>query len=226
MPVEPGRRVDGRVVQDRRDPAQHVHRGQHDRAATPARRSATSRGTRPAARGTPRRRAPSRARRARRCPSSCTIVESPARPRASPPMRRNSPSPVRTSTMPASRNSSTEMRPWLTIWNVAPVAPMSFMTKIPRPIMLIWAIDEYAMTPRESGCRKAISELHSRPMTASHTNQRRRSCAGLGEERQREAQHPVGAGLRDHAGEQRRDLRRRLAVGVREPSRGTGRAAP
>ena len=75
-------------------------------------------------------------------PVVITIVASAGRPRARPPRRRNSPSPVRTSTTPASRKSSTESSPWLTIWNVAPVAPMSFMTKMPSPIRLIWAIEE------------------------------------------------------------------------------------
>ena len=38
--------------------------------------------------------------------------------------------------------AATESRPWLTIWNVAPVAPMSLKTKIPSAIRLICAIDE------------------------------------------------------------------------------------
>ena len=75
-------------------------------------------------------------------PVVMTIVARAGRPRASAAEAAEQPSPVRTSTMPASRKRSTESRPWLTIWNVAPVAPMSFMTKMPSPIRLIWAIEE------------------------------------------------------------------------------------
>ena len=70
------------------------------------------------------------------------IVASAGRPRASAPTRSNRPLPKRSSTQPASRKSSDESRPWLIIWNAAPVPPWSLKTKMPSEIRLICAIDE------------------------------------------------------------------------------------
>ena len=85
-------------------------------------------------------------------------VASAGRPRAIPPSSRNSPVAVRRSIAPASRNSVAEISPWLTIWSTAPSKPRSFAANRPSVISPICASDEYAITPRMSGARKASSE--------------------------------------------------------------------
>ena len=71
-----------------------------------------------------------------------TTVASTGLPRASPPSRANASWPVVCATQPASRNSAADSRPWLTIWNAAPVAPWSLSAKMPSVTRPIWPIDE------------------------------------------------------------------------------------
>ena len=66
--------------------------------------------------------------------------------------------PVRSSTMPASRNMVAETRPCATDWRIAPLTPSSFSEKSPITISPICAIEEYATTARTSRARKASSE--------------------------------------------------------------------
>src|SRR5581483_11786455 len=85
-------------------------------------------------------------------------VASAGRPRAIPPSSASSPVAARRSTMPASRKSVVEIRPWFTICSTEPSKPRSFAAKSPYVIRPICASDEYATTPRKSGARNASSE--------------------------------------------------------------------
>ena len=51
-----------------------------------------------------------------------------------------------------------EMSACATDWRTAPSSPRSSNAKTPIVISPICAIDEYAMTPRRSGARKASSD--------------------------------------------------------------------
>src|SRR5438093_996576 len=88
---------------------------------------------------------------------SSTVARA-GRPRAMPPSRASSPVSVRRSTIPASRNSVLETRPWLTIRSTEPSRPRSLTEKTPIVISPICARDEYAITPRMSGARNASNE--------------------------------------------------------------------
>ena len=91
-------------------------------------------------------------------PVVISSVASAGRPRAIPPRAAKALVPVRVSTMPASRKSVAETSPCATDWRIAPSIPSSFREKRPSTISPICAIDEYAVTARRSGARKASSE--------------------------------------------------------------------
>src|SRR5689334_9088164 len=91
-------------------------------------------------------------------PAVSRTVASAGRPRAIPPSRPSSPVSARRSTIPASRNSVAEIKPWLTICSTEPSRPRSFTAKMPIVISPICASDEYAITPRRSGARNASSD--------------------------------------------------------------------
>ena len=129
------------AVQDARDRAQHVHRGEHDRGRADD-------GPAPALANTPARIRNSPAKLAdsgtasAMMPVVMTSVASAGRPRAMPPSCAKTPVPVRRSTEPASRKSAAETSPWLTDWSTAPSTPRSFAAKRPSVIRPICASDE------------------------------------------------------------------------------------
>jgi hypothetical protein len=100
-------------------------------------------------------------------PVVISSVASTGLPRAMPPSTANVLAPVRASTMPASRKSVAEIRPWATDWRIAPLTPTSLSEKSPSTIRPICAIDEYAITARRSGARNASSEPYTSPIAAS-----------------------------------------------------------
>jgi hypothetical protein len=85
-------------------------------------------------------------------------VASTGLPLAIPPRPANALVPVRSSTIPASRKSEAETRPCATDWTMAPSTPSSLSEKRPIVIRPICAIEEYAVTERMSGARKARIE--------------------------------------------------------------------
>ena len=87
-----------------------------------------------------------------------STVASAGRPRAMPPSRSKLPVPARASTIPASMNSVTEIRPWFTIWSSAPFQPARFVAKSPSTIRPSCARLEYAITPRTSRALNASNE--------------------------------------------------------------------
>ena len=91
-------------------------------------------------------------------PVVISTVASAGRPFAIPPSAENCPVAVRRSTAPASRKSVAEISPWLTICSTAPSIPSEFVANRPRKIRPSCARDEYAITPRMSGARNAISD--------------------------------------------------------------------
>ena len=113
-------------------------------------------------------------------PKIIETVASTGRRRARPPSFANEPLPTWVSSQPTTRNSAAETSAWLTIWNVAPVAPRSDKRKMPSTMKDIWAIDEYATTPRPSRWRKASSEPHRKPIVPSAINTQAyfADCAG------------------------------------------------
>ena len=91
-------------------------------------------------------------------PSTITSVARIGRPFAIPPSSEKTPVPVRVSIIPATRKRPAETSPWLTECRTAPSRPRSLTAKMPSTIRPIWPIDEYAITPRASGWRKARTE--------------------------------------------------------------------
>ena len=91
-------------------------------------------------------------------PVVISTVASTGRPRAIPPRPAKALVPVRSSTIPASRNSVAETSPCATDWRIAPSTPSSLSEKSPIVTRPICAIEEYAVTLRMSGARKASTE--------------------------------------------------------------------
>ena len=109
------------------------------------------------------------------------IVASAGRPRASPPTRSNRSLPKRICTQPASRKSRAESRPWLIIWNVAPVPPWSLKTKMPSEIRLICAdrrVGDDRRASRAGGTPRASTRAGPASESVSSTGWK--SAAGPG----------------------------------------------
>src|SRR3954447_6950970 len=113
-------------------------------------------------------------------PVAISTVARAGRPPALPPMRARSPVVARRSTMPASRKSVADTRPWFTICRTDPLRPRSLTANSPIVIRPICASDEYATTPRKSGARNASNDPYTSPVAASARMSARKSCVGPG----------------------------------------------
>ena len=214
---------DGRAdvaVQHGRDQPQHVHRREHDRDRADRRPSPSPAGRRPRGSGTRRRSSTRAARRARsRRPSSARSRA----PAGRAPCRRaatSSPVAVRRSTIPASRNSVIEISPWLTICSTAPSKPRSLFgeeAERDQPHLRERRVgDDAADVGRAEGEQRAVDERRSRRARGSDVRQ---SCVGPGNLRDRDPQEARRRPTFEITPESsRRDLGRRLAVGVGQPA--------
>ena len=126
---------------------------------------------------------------------------------------------------PRAGRAAAESRPWLTIWNVGARRALSLSAKMPSTIRPICAIDEYAITPRESGWRKARYDAVQQAGGARARSAAIASRPRAGEDRQ----HDSAAGRTRRPWTPCRETGRRPPAAPRgrrrAPSRGTDRAA-
>ena len=107
--------------------------------------------------------------------------------------------------------------PWLIIVKMPPSRPCVVRAKMPtttKPEVRDRRVRDQPFQVRLHGGDDGAVDDADRPQ---HEEQRREVDRGLREEREREAQEPVGAHLEQHAGQDHRPRRRRLGVRVGQP---------
>ena len=126
---------------------------------------------------------------------------------------------MRVSTIPASRKSVAETSPCATDWTIAPVDPELGEREEAEHDQA--HLRHRGVRRHGADVRGAEREQRAVDEARSAANARIafwKSCDRLGKHRDHDPQQPVDGRLGDDAGEDRRDLRRRLAIGVDQPA--------